>query len=144
MHERFFCWVDRDGSSEEMDSESCVPPDERMSYNKVKELGSNSVEAALQFLIPTLKALNHEPYKVHPFTSFVELHHLFWAQKPTNLAQADPWTQHKLQKFLPQILFQQILSQKHHFIYPLPRLLKGASILISFFFFLHFICFYVM
>ncbi|XP_038899354.1 linoleate 9S-lipoxygenase-like isoform X2 [Benincasa hispida] len=100
-----------------------VAADERMSYNKVKELASNTVEAALQFLIPILKTLNCQPHIDH-FKSFVELHCFFWAQKPSNLAKADKWTKLQIQKFLPQNLFQHILSQKHPFIYPLPQFLR--------------------
>ncbi|XP_038899357.1 linoleate 9S-lipoxygenase 5-like isoform X4 [Benincasa hispida] len=112
-----------DSSSEKMDLETDVAADERMSYNKVKELASNTVEAALQFLIPILKTLNCQPHIDH-FKSFVELHCFFWAQKPSNLAKADKWTKLQIQKFLPQNLFQHILSQKHPFIYPLPQFLR--------------------
>ena len=116
-----------------MDIETYIPADERMSHNKVKELASNSVEAALQFLIPTIKTLNYQPSTIDHFKSFVELHCFFWAQKPSNLAKADIWTKLEVQKFLPQNLFQQILSQKHPFLYPLPQFLIG-----NFFFFFFF------
>lgn len=108
-----------------MELETYVPADERICHNKVKELASNSVEAALQFLIPTLKTLNYQPCTIDHFKSFVELHCFFWAQKPSNLAKADKWTKLQLQKFLPQKLFQQILSQKEPFMYPLPQFLRG-------------------
>ncbi|XP_022960149.1 linoleate 9S-lipoxygenase-like isoform X1 [Cucurbita moschata] len=98
-----------------------VPPDERMRQSKVKGIVSSSVEAALQFLIPTLKA---QHYTINHFNSFVELGRFFWAQKPKNMAQLDQWTTLKLQKFIPQNLFPQILSQKDDFIYPHPHLLK--------------------
>lgn len=113
-----------DSSSETMELETYVPADERICHNKVKELASNSVEAALQFLIPTLKTLNYQPCTIDHFKSFVELHCFFWAQKPSNLAKADKWTKLQLQKFLPQKLFQQILSQKEPFMYPLPQFLR--------------------
>ncbi|KAG7025475.1 Linoleate 9S-lipoxygenase 5, chloroplastic [Cucurbita argyrosperma subsp. argyrosperma] len=46
---------------------SDVPPDERMRQSKVKGIVSSSVEAALQFLIPTLKA---QHYTTNHFNSF--------------------------------------------------------------------------
>uniref|UniRef100_A0A0A0K721 Lipoxygenase domain-containing protein n=1 Tax=Cucumis sativus TaxID=3659 RepID=A0A0A0K721_CUCSA len=112
-----------DSLREKMDIETYIPADERMSHNKVKELASNSVEAALQFLIPTIKTLNYQPSTIDHFKSFVELHCFFWAPKPSNLAKADIWTKLEVQKFLPQNIFQQILSQKHPFLYPLPQFL---------------------
>ena len=114
-----------------MELQKCVPPDERMRQSKVKEIVSRSVEAALQFLIPTLKA---QHYTTNHFNSFVELGRFFWAQKPKNMAQLDQWTTLKLQKFIPQNLYPHILSQKDDFIYPHPHLLKGNFFLIYLYF----------
>ncbi|WCJ37255.1 Linoleate 9S-lipoxygenase [Euphorbia peplus] len=89
---------------EQINLDIYVPPDERFSPKKLSEFISNSIQAAVHFVIPETKSLLKQDAST--FKSFDEIHDMLTGKKTEAI---DGKVMEKLKKFVSNELFKQIL-----------------------------------
>lgn len=100
-----------------------VPPDERISPQKLSELVSNSIKASLHFLLPEAKSL-FTNQSTGSFESFDEIRDLFTTSGSQIL---DGWAAEKLKSKVPPEIFKRITraSKENQTKFPLPQVIAG-------------------
>ncbi|XP_058196669.1 probable linoleate 9S-lipoxygenase 7 isoform X2 [Rhododendron vialii] len=98
-----------------------VPPDERVSPQKLSELISNSIQAGLHFILPEAKLLFTNA-STGSFESFDEICDLFTSSRSQVL---EGWVAEKLKSMLPPEIFKKITraSKKNRTKFPLPQVI---------------------
>lgn len=100
-----------------------VPPDERVSPQKLSELISNSIQASLHFILPEAKLLFTNA-STGSFESFDEIRDLFTSSRSQVL---EGWVADKLKSMLPPEIFKKITraSKENLTKFPLPQVIAG-------------------
>ncbi|KAG5514887.1 hypothetical protein RHGRI_036064 [Rhododendron griersonianum] len=103
-----------------------VPPDERVSPQKLSELISNSIQASLHFILPEAKLLFTNA-STGSFESFDEIRDLFTSSRSQVL---EGWVADKLKSMLPPEIFKKITraSKENLTKFPLPQVIAGNEL----------------
>lgn len=124
------CMVSTDPSSESRPESIIwsiyVPPDERCSPTRLKQLQSNSAQAIAHFLVPEAKSL-FEDINSHSFESFKQILNMFSADRDQKI---EGKFKDRMQSIFVAELYKAIshACQKRPVPYPLPQIISGNSI----------------
>ncbi|KAL7201185.1 hypothetical protein ACSBR1_032983 [Camellia fascicularis] len=112
----------QDNQTETIKLDVYVPPDERLSPKKLSEFISNSIQAALHFVLPEAKSLFGK--ESGNFESFDEIRDLFTSSRNQVV---EGWVAEKLKRMVTPDLFKKITqaSKEKPTEFPLPRIAEN-------------------
>lgn len=105
--------------------DSCIPPDERFSPQKLLEFVKKVIQATLHFVVSQGGSVSRE--ETNQFKSFSEIKELFSGKKTQ---EVEEWVIKKLEARLPIEIFKEIKQGFKHYTanFPMPQLFAGNEL----------------